>query len=743
LLTLAKTDDVDEGDCVSDGEEINYRIDYNYLYNPNLPEINDVNIIDYLPVEVDFNYASAGGVYDSNTHSVKWNLDTLSPGESGYVTLSVLVDVHCPGPGVIITNHCEMRSASFLTIDANETTEVCLYSPTLTKSDNLPTGGRVSRGDEISYSICYADTGCGDVNVLIIDELPDEVNYVSSDHGGVYNPVGHTVTWSIGTLEPNESGCVSLTVEVKWSTLLCEAITNKCEIRSDEQILNSAYEYTSTYCCLVAEDFDSYASIETLWTVWKDWQENWTCAQVYLETETVRDGNSMQYLYNNSYLPYYSEAYADTDDLGMDPNWLGMGAKVLSLWFYGQSGNDANEQMYVKLYDTGSNAVVIYGEHPGEDPNYLKDANWHKWNIKLEDFNSAGVDLTNVTRIAIGFGDGMPGGEGYGIVYFEDVQLCASGCILAERAVDFAKVDYAPPGDPGGDCVIDYQELAIMAGVWLERVPFDSCNPYDINLVAYWPMDEGIGDMIFTSPYDSNYTGIFSAAGVSWITPGVMSSGALHFDDSNGTRVGCGNVNPASEANQLTLSIWAKWAGPHLNKEKGQGLISKRTGWTADGLMFMFEVDTYGPGPRGTFGLRQFYNANTDVFAPENILMEYIGQWVHLAATFDGNTAVLYLNGVEVSSGPFSFGGGTDAGIVIGNNVDEEGWPESPETFNGDLDEVRIYNRALTAGEIAYLANADPSPANLYDECLECPRVINFWDFAVLVDYWLEESMWP
>jgi hypothetical protein len=156
----------------------------------------------------------------------------------------------------------------------------------------------------------------------------------------------------------------------------------------------------------------------------------------------------------------------------------------------------------------------------------------------------------------------------------------------------------------------------------------------------------------------------------------------------------------------------------------------------------MFEVDTH-PIPPGTFGLRQY---DASVFAPENLLIYHIGLWVHLAATYDGTTSAtacrLYFNGTEVANGPFSFGEGTSAGLTIGNTCDEAYWPNSLEAFNGDLDEARIYSRALTEVEIAYIAGREP-PCDLYSECWECPIIINFKDFAVLADYWLSEDLFP
>ena len=76
-------------------------------------------------------------------------------------------------------------------------------------------------------------------------------------------------------------------------------------------------------------------------------------------------------------------------------------------------------------------------------------------------------------------------------------------------------------------------------------------------------------------------------------------------------------------------------------------------------------------------------------------LTPVVGQWAHVAATFDGTTGRLYVNGVEVGSGPFNLGNNPAAQMRIGSYNDD-----SP-TYNGDIDEVRIYNRALTPEELS------------------------------------------
>jgi hypothetical protein len=137
------------------------------------------------------------------------------------------------------------------------------------------------------------------------------------------------------------------------------------------------------------------------------------------------------------------------------------------------------------------------------------------------------------------------------------------------------------------------------------------------------------------------------------------------------------------------------------------------------------------------------------------VLGPLFGQWIHIAATYDGTTARDYLNGRQVNSGEFHFSHGDDPNILlsIGNTMDQNAWPGSPEGFYGYIDEVRIYNRALEPNEIAYLADPTPedgvlqipipSAAEIYSEEPEGQRAVNFRDFAMLANLWLEEDMYP
>lgn len=80
------------------------------------------------------------------------------------------------------------------------------------------------------------------------------------------------------------------------------------------------------------------------------------------------------------------------------------------------------------------------------------------------------------------------------------------------------------------------------------------------------------------------------------------------------------------------------------------------------------------------------------------------GVWTHLAGTYDGATAILYVDGTPVDAravtGPFD---PDTTPLILGGNGNNQ---IVSELFPGRIDEVALYNRALTASEIQRLAAA-------------------------------------
>ena len=82
-------------------------------------------------------------------------------------------------------------------------------------------------------------------------------------------------------------------------------------------------------------------------------------------------------------------------------------------------------------------------------------------------------------------------------------------------------------------------------------------------------------------------------------------------------------------------------------------------------------------------------------------------RWYNIAVTSAGSSVKLYVNGVSVATGAYNFNTPANGQIVIGKKNQS---PYPPEQFFGLIDEVAVYNRALSDDEIRSIAE-DAAPA--------------------------------
>ncbi len=151
------------------------------------------------------------------------------------------------------------------------------------------------------------------------------------------------------------------------------------------------------------------------------------------------------------------------------------------------------------------------------------------------------------------------------------------------------------------------------------------------------------------------------------------------------------------EASDQTSPIITKGNDEWMSTES-YGLQRKvttdeETGETTDVLEFYIynnvfdeETELYG-------------KVSASIPTPEN----WAGEWHHVAGTFDGENVTLYLDGEAVATVKDTNGmktGGNAVGIGADVTFDAQN-PNVPATFNGLIDSVRIYNRALSAEELA------------------------------------------
>ncbi|MHC4531047.1 MAG: LamG-like jellyroll fold domain-containing protein [Planctomycetota bacterium] len=514
----------------------------------------------------------------------------------------------------------------------------------------------------------------------------------------------------------------------------------------------------STPSHLDVDSFNSYAADFELWAVWKDMFElSAGRAQIDIETDLGYDGNSMIYDYDN-YLAnkgkYHSRADALIADLEIGPDWTTGGAKALWLVFYGTAGNatTVNDKMYIALND---GAAVSY--YP--DVNDINEESWHEWHIDLEDFNSLGIDLTSVSKISIGFGTyggggaAFQGGLGGGIVYFDRLELWPSYCRSELLA-----------GDVSGNCVVNYYDVEIMANDWLiQDYNFIAELPSDVNLIGWWKLDEG--DPCEFTEDSSIYGNDGNIIEATWTIgyPNDPCDSALQFDGDGVVRfdhVACairdGN-NPGIYPAELmpdtfTVSCWTRLDSfAYFSSFVGNGMD---TG--SDECGFFFYNYGWNEPDGSDFGLAIRTETAMSYVETENIYET--DRWYHLAATYDGTYATVYVDGL-LAAGPTDVGGPMRWISADSNNHPENftigAWidPGYDLHVDGIIDEVRYYDYPMNQGEIAILSEIVtpgsnvyqpvPSLANIADPEIELERKVNFVDFAVLGDNWLVEQLWP
>ena len=195
-------------------------------------------------------------------------------------------------------------------------------------------------------------------------------------------------------------------------------------------------------------------------------------------------------------------------------------------------------------------------------------------------------------------------------------------------------------------------------------------------LVAAYGFEEGGGASV-SDVSGNGHTGAIS--GASWTAQGRYG-GALSFNgSSNLVTVGASPL--LNLASGMTLEAWIN---PTAASGTRDVLIKEGT-----------NLDLYNLYARNWRGRPEsnVYAGGANRVAEGATLPT--NTWSHLAGTYDGTTLRLYVNGVQVASAAYSGTIGTSSGpLRIGGN---SLWGEY---FQGAIDEVRIYNRALTALEI-------------------------------------------
>ncbi len=208
-------------------------------------------------------------------------------------------------------------------------------------------------------------------------------------------------------------------------------------------------------------------------------------------------------------------------------------------------------------------------------------------------------------------------------------------------------------------------------------------------LVAWWPFNGNAND-----ESGNLHNGTVNGATLTSDRFGKVNS-SYSFNGSGNQWIDCGTSAVFAQTTNMTISAWV-----YLNVFSSNGNVGYIITGTYDGLSssgYIFNV--VGPS-KANLSFR--WSSPTSQTETGNSNLN-INTWYHVVITYDGNSTKLYLNGIldksQIDSNPI---GKTHLYIGGSGSV----WYAPTFNMNGKIDDVGIWNRALSQQEIIYLYNA-------------------------------------
>lgn len=309
----------------------------------------------------------------------------------------------------------------------------------------------------------------------------------------------------------------------------------------------------------------------------------------------------------------------------------------------------------------GGNVYLFSAGNP-EDP--------AMWNGFLGAFGLQLVD-------SFAFNGSVPISSAHSLFEGVDYLLTVNGTYIADLA----------SSDPRNQILVEYGGKGIFAAYDGQPDNQTDC------MVGFWPFDENEGSTAYNSVNGEPGT----IVGATW-TPGRVGT-ALSFD-GNGDYVNVGNnaqlrnLTPAG----MTIEAWV------YNTRTIQGPVDYRsvvalrdnTDSGRNGYLFQYGYE-YRWGYDGYCIFFVCVGGYQGVVKGIEILPN---QWYHLAGVFENNIPTIYVNGIPQVMAPMP-----GAGYWISNDnvyIGRHGtWSPRPDYHWGIIDEVAIYNCALSSEEIA------------------------------------------
>jgi hypothetical protein len=311
--------------------------------------------------------------------------------------------------------------------------------------------------------------------------------------------------------------------------------------------------------------------------------------------------------------------------------------------------------------------------------------------------------------------------------------------------------------------VVDIGDLTILADNWLDSNTVVTASAPAPGPVLWYKFNDGIlygiDDTTIHDFSSNNYTGTLitsstaSPTGPAWgMGSGYDGNGCINLANGYYVNVPLTPCNVSWGA-ACTFSFWFKDPGQDDNDSmffqvtRGDGTNRGPQVWMGS-TGFMQWACGYDPNTAYRSFLEWGQNSNySNPLHPVN-------RWVHYAFVKSPGDMRIYQDGVMVAEDTVS-GNTLDPVTADGNSFftigawQYNGTNTDGSYINGLMEDFRVYNYALTPGQVLNLAVAGGTATSPMTQKLITPadivsdEIVNFKDFAVLADKWHQAALFP
>lgn len=465
----------------------------------------------------------------------------------------------------------------------------------------------------------------------------------------------------------------------------------------------------------VLDDFESYRQGSTLDNFWiLEQGSTWSHIGLSKAPDPIhgcQQAMTINYYYDDEREAVVSHIFESAQD------WKAKGVKSIELFFRGVEYNNTDAILYVALGDGSVEAKIPYEG----DMNDIAGETWKPWRVPLN-LTSEDIDFTHIESLSIGIqrDPNLPGFSTYGTLYIDDIRLYPARCIEDDR----------PQGDLNGDCIVDFDDYTELAYNWLES----GYNIYQVqepnaDPVFWYEFENNVVDTIGNAHGDVQESRQYDT--------GVVGK-AIKFNGNQAV-----NVFPVSHIfsqieKGLTIAFWQK--GNDSTHKRDTMFCSEYIYNSLDPAISI-NLGCWDGSGIYNFDCGSSLSLDKRLTGKHRYKKEWEGQWNHWAFTKDLRTGVMqvFLNGRLINNQA-----STSTYLPVINSFSiGSGWYGG---YDGLMDDLRIYDYALSQPEVAYIATNGTGIFDLKlfsNADLDNDNIIDYNDLALLAESWLESRVFP